>query len=109
MAKADKEKSKTPVSVADYHALVKPVITEKSSLVGGDGSCVVFKVAKKASKDDIKRAIEGIFNVEVTAVNTANFMGKLKRTNRSVGHRAGYKKAYVTLKQGQTIDIVEGL
>ena len=102
----DSVKEPTP---ADYQVLIKPVVTEKSSVVGGVGSCAVFKVAKRATKDQIKGAVERVFKVEVDKVRTCNFIGKLKRTNRSVGRRAAYKKAYVSLKPGHTIDLVEGL
>ena len=89
--------------------MIEPIITEKSSIVGGDGSQVVFRVARKASKTEIKSAIEKIYGVEVAGVRTCNFIGKLKRTTRTVGRTTGYKKAYVSLKEGQLIDIVEGL
>ena len=96
-------------SVGDYGTLLKPIITEKSSIVGQDGSTICFKVNPKASKDDIRTAIERVFGVEVRAVRTMNYIGKLKRTTRSSGRRAKSKKAYVTLAPGQSIDIVEGL
>lgn len=102
------EEGKRP-SLRDFDILDKPLITEKSSIVGGDGSTVVFKVAKSASKSDIRAAVERVFDVQVKAVRTCNFLGKLKRTTRSIGRRASFKKAYVTLQPGQSIDIVEGL
>jgi large subunit ribosomal protein L23 len=95
--------------ISDYGILLQPVITEKSSLAGGDKGRYVFRVDPRSTKTDIRRAVEGIFNVKVDSVNTAAFIGKVKRTARSVGRRAGYKKAYVTLKEGFTIDIVEGV
>lgn len=95
--------------IADYAVLLQPVITEKSSLVGGDKGRYVFRVDPRSTKTDIRRAVEGIFNVKVDSVNTAAFIGKVKRTARSVGRRAGFKKAYVTLKEGFKIDIVEGV
>lgn len=95
--------------IADYGMLLHPVITEKSSLVGGDRSRFVFRVDPRATKTEIKNAVQNVFNVQVESVNTAAFIGKVKRTARSVGRRAGYKKAYVTLKAGFTIDIVEGV
>ena len=102
------EKEVAP-TLKDYNLLYKPVVTEKSSVVGGVGSCIVFKVDPAASKVQIKNAIEKVFKVEVQKVRTCNFLGKLKRTNRSVGRRASFKKAYVSLKPGHTIDLVEGL
>jgi len=104
-----KNKSKKTARARDYSVLIAPVVTEKSALVGGDGGGVVFKVRPEANKTEIKEAVERVFNVEVKSVRTSHLMGKMKRTTRSVGRRASVKKAYVTLKQGHTIDIVEGL
>jgi len=95
--------------ISDYGILLSPVITEKSSLVGGIGGRYVFRVNPRATKTDIRAAVESIFNVQVKAVNTAAFLGKVKRTARSVGRRAEYKKAYVTLKEGFSIAVVEGV
>ena len=97
------------VRLADYRILLRPVITEKSSLVGGERRRVVFRVEWTASKDDIRGAVERAFNVKVARVNTAKFLGKPKRTMRSDGRRSHFKKAYVTLKEGYSIDVVEGL
>jgi large subunit ribosomal protein L23 len=108
MAKTSDKKDQA--TVRDYKVIVKPVLTEKASGIGrGDGGGVVFKVDRRATKTEIKAAIERIFNVEVEAVRTVSYLGKKKRTNRSVGHRAAFKKAYITLREGQSIDIVEGL
>jgi large subunit ribosomal protein L23 len=100
--------------ISDYQILSGPVITEKSSLVGsqsasGPGGTIVLRVDKLANKDDVRAAVERIFNVNVVKVRTVNYSGKPKRTARSSGKRAGYKKAYVTLKEGQTVSLVEGL
>jgi len=95
--------------ISDYGVLLSPVITEKSSMAAGNRNHFVFKVDDRATKVEIKAAVERIFKVKVDSVNTARFLGKVKRTVRSVGRRAGFKKAYVTLKEGYTIDIVEGL
>jgi large subunit ribosomal protein L23 len=92
-----------------YQILIEPVITEKSSLAGSQSNGVVFIVDPRASKDQIKDAVQSIFKVEVRAIQTVNMQGKVKRTRGSVGRRAGFKKAYVSLKEGQTIDIVEGI
>ncbi len=92
-----------------YRMILTPVITEKSSLVGATGNVATFKVAVEATKLQIKDAVQRIFNVEVEKVRTLNVMGKMKRTARSFGRRANYRKAYVTLKPGQSIDVVEGL
>ena len=113
MAKAKKTsaaaKQANPATVRDYATLLCPVVTEKSSMVGASGSVVTFRVAPEAGKEDIKRAVERVYKVEVAAVRTMNFMGKPKRTTRSQGRRAGYKKALVTLKEGHSIAIVEGV
>jgi large subunit ribosomal protein L23 len=108
MAKTKKAK-KTTAGLKDYGLLLGPVITEKASLLSGGGKTVAFKVRKNSTKTEIKGAVERVFGVEVAKVRTSNFIGKLKRTTRTVGRTAGYKKAYVTLKPGHSIDIVEGL
>jgi len=86
-----------------YRVLVKPLITEKSNF-GPQDRKYTFVVAKKANKEDIKKAVEDRFSVTVTSVNTANFRGKLKgRGARSQGKRSDWKKAVVTLAKGDTI------
>lgn len=107
--KAEAQKAASAAGVGHYAILLSPMITEKSSIVGGAGNRVVFKVDRRASKDEIKAAVENVFKVSVTDVNTINYLGKPKRTSRSEGRRAAYKKAYVTLKEGQTINVIEGL
>ena len=86
-----------------YNVLVAPVISEKSTLVGEQANQYVFKVSKRANKEDVKNAVELFFNVSVTAVQILNRKGKEKRYGRTVGRRVNEKKAYVSLKQGQTI------
>ncbi len=103
------EAQQNAAAVSDYSIILSPMITEKSSLVGGAGNRVVFKVDRRASKDEIKTAVERVFKVNVKDVNTVNYLGKPKRTSRSEGRRAAYKKAYVTLKEGQTVNVIEGL
>ena len=94
----------------DFTVLIAPVITEKAAMVGGEGhGGVIFKVAPKASKDEIKEAIQNIYNVEVASVRTINCLGKPKRSGRSSGRRSSYKKAYVRLKPGFTIELIEGV
>lgn len=95
--------------VGDYAILLSPVITEKSAAVGEAGRRVVFKVDPRASKDEIREAVERIFPVKVEGVRTLTFIGKTKRTARGLGKRAGFKKAYVTLVKGDKIELVEGL
>ena len=69
---------------------------------------LVFKVAKDANKTEIKAAVEKLFEVEVTGVRTVNVKGKTKRHGMRMGKRSDWKKAYVTLKEGQDIDFVGG-
>jgi len=105
-----KKKVKTEAArVADYGIILSPVISEKSAMVGASGQTVTFRVDPRASKTEIRGAVERVFSVKVDAIRTCRFMGKLKRTMTGVGKRAGYKKAYVTLAEGSKIDLVEGL
>lgn len=103
--------SKASKDATPWHfALIqKPVVTEKASLVSGDRNRVVFKVDRDATKTDIKEAIEKVFGVKVAKVRTVNLLGKVKRTTRGTGRRASFKKAYITLKEGETINLVEGV
>lgn len=82
-----------------------PVISEKSSAAQQDKNTLVFKVLKDATKDEIKAAVETLFNVKVEAVRTLNFQGKVRRTVRGFGKRSDWKKAYVTLPEGTQLDI----
>jgi large subunit ribosomal protein L23 len=95
-------------SVKDYSVIVSPVITEKGAANEGSNT-VVFRVDPRATKTDIRGAVERVFSVTVRSVRTATFAGKEKRTARSIGRRAGYKKAYVSLAEGSKIDLVEGV
>ena len=91
-----------------YDVIVSPVITEKSTLVSGANQ-VIFNVARRATKAEIKAAVEALFKVKVKAVNTLVRKGKLKSFR---GHRAlqsDTKKAIVTLEEGHTIDLATGL
>ena len=85
-----------------------PSITEKSNIARTDRNVYVFEVHPTANKIQIKRAIEGIFNVTVVAVNTQNRQGKMKRMGRWAGRRSRWKKAIVRLKAGNSIQIFEG-
>lgn len=109
--KKQKEQKKAQASVADYACLIEPLVTEKTSLLSGagGGSTAAFKVNKSADKQQIKDAVEKVFGVEVAKVRVCNYIGKLKRTTRAVGRTASKKKAYITLKPGHTIDVVEGV
>ncbi|GAB5471680.1 MAG: 50S ribosomal protein L23 [Rhodospirillales bacterium] len=91
-----------------YELLRRPVVTEKST-VASEHNQVVFLVPVDASKPEIKAAVEGIFKVKVKAVNTLRSAGKVKRFRGNLGQRASSKKAYVTLAEGQQIDITTGI
>ena len=91
-----------------YDVIVSPAITEKSTLLS-DNNQVVFNVAKTATKPEIKAAVEALFGVKVTAVNTLLCLGKTKRFKGLVGKQKDVKKAIVTLAEGQSIDVSTGL
>ncbi|MDF0602186.1 50S ribosomal protein L23 [Psychromarinibacter sp. C21-152] len=91
-----------------YDVIRKPVITEKATLAS-EQNAVVFEVAMAATKPQIREAIEGLFNVKVKAVNTTITKGKTKRFRGRPGRRKDTKKAYVTLEEGNTIDVTTGL
>lgn len=84
--------------------ILAPVVSEKSTRVADKQRQIVFKVAKDASKVEVKAAVELLFEVKVSAVNVLNVKGKNKRFGRFTGRRSDWKKAYVTLEQGQEID-----
>ncbi|MFP5447921.1 50S ribosomal protein L23 [Phenylobacterium sp.] len=91
-----------------YDTILAPVITEKATLLSEQNK-VVFRVAADASKDEIAAAVETLFKVNVTKVNTLNVKGKTKRFRGITGRRSDVKKAIVTLAEGQSIDITTGL
>ena len=91
-----------------YDVIVSPAITEKSTMASEQNQ-IVFNVARKASKPEIKAAIEALFNVKVTAVNTLIRKGKLKRFRGTIGRQSDVKKAVVTLADGYSIDVATGL
>ncbi len=88
--------------------LIKPIITEKSTDMMSEGK-YTFRVPLKANKYQIRDAVEEIFNVKVEAVNTMRMEGKKKRMGRYEGKRSDWKKAIVTLKEGETIELFEGV
>ncbi|GAB4244611.1 MAG: 50S ribosomal protein L23 [Acidobacteriota bacterium] len=94
-----------------YEVIRYPHITEKATALSGAGErqVVALKVHPDASKHQIKAAVEQVFNVKVEAVRTARFQGKKKRQGRFEGRRPDWKKAYVTLKPGQKIELFEGV
>ena len=91
-----------------YDVIRKPVITEKTTMASENGA-VVFEVAIDSNKPTIKEAIESLFDVKVKAVNTTITKGKAKRFRGMLGKRKDVKKAYVTLEEGNTIDVSTGL
>ena len=91
-----------------YDTILSPVITEKTPLLSEQNK-VVFKVANDATKDEIAAAVEELFKVKVTKVNTIVVQGKSKRFRGTLGRRPDWKKAIVTLEDGQSIDVTTGL
>jgi large subunit ribosomal protein L23 len=91
-----------------YEVVRAPLITEKATLLS-EKNQFVFKVAENATKPEIKAAIESLFKVKVTAVNTLITKGKTKRFKGRPGVRSDVKKAFVTLAEGQSIDFTNGL
>ena len=91
-----------------YDTILAPVITEKATILSEQNK-VVFRVADTATKDQIAAAVEALFKVTVTKVNTLNVKGKTKRFRGRIGRRSDVKKAIVTLAEGQSIDITTGL
>lgn len=91
-----------------YNTILAPAITEKSALLA-ESNKVVFRVPLTANKIEIKEAIEALFGVTVTGVNTIRVQGKVKRFRGQLGKRSDFKKAIVTLKEGDTIDVTTGL
>ncbi len=91
-----------------YDIVRAPVVTEKSTQ-GGEHNQITFRVDRRATKPQIRRAVEGLFGVKVSKVNTLNMRGKVKRFRGRLGKRADYKKAIVTLAEGDSIDITTGI
>src|SRR5690554_5675863 len=90
-----------------FKVLVAPHISEKATIVAEKHNQVVFKVAPNATKLEIKKAVEALFNVKVEGVQTVNIKGKTKRTARGIGKRNDVHKAYVRLVAGQDIDFAD--
>lgn len=87
-----------------FKVLLGPHVSEKAAVVADENNQYVFKVAADATKPEIKKAVEALFEVSVTGVSTVNVKGKTKRTARGVGRRKGFRKAYVSVAEGQEID-----
>lgn len=96
-------------AIADLHdVLVRPVVTEKST-AASEFNKVTFMISPRADKIQVKQAVEHLFKVKVTKVNTVNIQGKTKRFRGQTGKRDDVRKAIVTLEAGQTIDLAAGL
>ncbi len=105
MSKKNKNKA---ASAAMYDVIERPVVTEKSTIASEHGK-MAFLVRPEATKPQIKQAVESLFGVDVLKVNTLNRPGKKKRFKGIQGKRSDTKKAVVTMKEGQTIDIMAGV
>ena len=88
--------------------IISPNITEKSTSLSQFNK-VVFKVSKNANKKSIKKSIEKIFKVNVVKINTVNIKEKVKMVRNKKAYKSGYKKAIITLKKGQSIDLATGI
>ena len=99
-----------PKAIHVYNVLRRPIVTEKSTALAGQGK-YVFEVARHANKPQIKEAVEQAFNVSVTAVNTTVMRGRRKRNRygRTAGEAPTWKKAIVTLQAGDQIELFEGI
>ena len=100
-----------PKHAADRLAqvLVAPIVSEKATMAAEKHNQVLFKVLRDATKPEIKAAVEALFNVKVTAVNTLNQKGKTKRWKGKAYKRSDFKKAIVTLAEGSSIDVTTGV
>ena len=90
-----------------FDVVTSPLITEKGTMVGGLGNQVDFRVHRDASNEQIRHAGEMLFKVKVEKVRTLNLLGKIRRVGRHAGRRPDWKKAYVTLAEGQRIDFFD--
>ena len=91
-----------------YDVILGPMVTEKSTR-GSEDNKVTFKVSLDSSKPEIKKAVESLFEVKVKSVNTIRMKGKVKRFKGYRGKRVNWKKAIVSLKEGETIDVMGGV
>ncbi|HIE64829.1 MAG: 50S ribosomal protein L23 [Nitrospira sp.] len=91
-----------------HDLIVRPLLTEKSTSLRENYNKVCFVVRREANRREVKQAIEAILNVKVDKVHIINMIGKTKRLNRFVGKRRDWKKAIVTLKKGEKLDLFEG-
>lgn len=92
-----------------YTIIRRPIVTEKGTALKDDNNQLIFEVNLDSNKSEIKKAIEKLFKVTVLSVRTQNRLGKRKRLGRTVGRRKNWKKAIVTLKEGDRVDFFEGV
>jgi large subunit ribosomal protein L23 len=102
------KKQATAIDTRHYDVVLSPVITEKSTMLS-EHNAVVFRVANDATKPSIKAAVEALFDVQVTKVNTMVAKGKTKKWKGRPYTRSDVKKAVVTLAEGQSIDVTSGI
>ncbi len=94
----------------DFRQVLKsPIVTEKATILKESDNVVSFVVSRNANKVEIKKAVEDVLKVKVENIRTINVAGKLKRTGQKMGKRSNWKKAYVSLKKGEMIDLFEGV
>lgn len=100
---------KSPV-VTEKSVILKEISSDENDTDRNEGQILTFRVATKAGKEDIKKAVEEIFNVKVSKVRTVQYEGKIKKRGRFEGRRPSWKKAYVTLKKGEPmVDYAEAI
>jgi large subunit ribosomal protein L23 len=92
-----------------HDVLIRPIITEKSNALMAEQNKYTFRVHPKATKPEIRRAVEAIFKVPVVEVRTMNVRGKLRRQGRTMGYQPAWKKAIVTVAEGKSIQFFEGV
>ena len=92
-----------------YEVIKRPLLTEKSTLIKEQNNQYCFEVSSRATKVDVRHAVENLFNVKVLDVKTMQYRGKTKRMGRFIGRRNDWKKAIVTLKPGTSIELFEGV
>lgn len=92
-----------------YDVLKAPLLTERGTMLKDEKNVYVFKVDNKANRQEVKKAVETFYDVEVLGVRTLIARGKVKKMGRTEFKRKNWKKAFVTLKQGQTLNVIEGL
>jgi len=94
---------------SEYDVVLRPVISEKADWQREEDNVYTFEVHKGANKYEVKSAVERIFGVQVKEVRTNVIRGKMKRVGRTMGKKRNWKKAYVTLHEGHTIELFEGV